>query len=221
MKKYYEAYEKRYEQIHSMNLEWSSDNPSPIVEEIINRFSVSKESKILELGCGEGRDSFSLLKKGYDVCATDISLEAVKHCKRKKPEYESHFKTLNACEDKLDDKFDLIYSIAVLHMLVLDEDRNKFLTFVKNHLTEDGIALILTMGDGELEKSSDVSKAFENAERVHEETGKTVQVAETSCRIVSFDTFEKELAQNGLTVLEKGITAIEPGFPVIMYAVVR
>lgn len=221
MKKYYEAYEKRYEQIHSFNLEWSAGNPSPILEEIIHKFVISKESKILELGCGEGRDAFELLKKGYDVCATDISEEAVNYCKRKNPEYGNCFLRLNACEDQLDEKYDLIYSIAVLHMLVIDEDRNKFLSFIKSHLSDSGLALVLTMGDGEFEKSSDVSRAFEVVERVHRETGQKVQVAETSCRIVNFETFEKELKENGLEIIEKGLTAIEPDFPVIMYAVVR
>ena len=32
---------------------------------------------------------------------------------------------------------------------------------------------------------------------------------------------EKELAGNGLHILQQGLTAVEPDFPVMMYAVVR
>lgn len=221
MGKYYEAYDKRYSQIHAMDLEWESAGPSPIVEEILDNFSISKESEILELGCGEGRDAVYLLNEGYNVCASDISPEAVAFCQKKHPEFADRFIRLNACEDELDKKFDFIYSVAVIHMLVLDEDRNRFLSFIKSHLKENGLALILTMGNGEFERASDISRAFENAIRTHEKTGQKVEVAETSCRMVSFETLEQELKRNGLTVVEKGLTAVEPAFPVMMYVVVR
>ena len=77
MKKYYEAYDERYKQIHSMNLEWEANVHSPILDEVISKLDFGKASKILELGCGEGRDAFYLMKEGYDVCATDISPEAI------------------------------------------------------------------------------------------------------------------------------------------------
>ena len=39
--------------------------------------------------------------------------------------------------------------------------------------------------------------------------------------MVSFDTFEKELEQNGLVILEKGITSAMPDFNSLMFAVVK
>ena len=221
MKKYYEAYDERYKQIHSMNLEWEAKVHSPVLDEVIAKLGLDKESKMLELGCGEGGDAFYMMKKGYDVCATDISPEAILFCKQKGAEYADRFMVLNACEDSLDERFDFIYSVAVLHMLVLEEDRQKFLTFVKEHLKESGAALMLSMGDGEMERSSDISNAFEKQERVHTETGTKVYVASTSCKMVSFSTLEAEMEQSGLLVEEKGITSIEPSFPMIMYAIVK
>ena len=104
-------------------------------------------------------------------------------------------------------------------MLVLDEDRDGFYQFIRNHLTTDGIALICTMGDGEIERQSDISTAFTLQERNHE-SGK-MMVAGTSCRMVSWDTFESELARNGLTLIEKGITSALPNFNNLMYAVIK
>ena len=220
-RKYYEAYDERYKQIHSMNLEWEASVHSPIMDEILAKLEVNQKSKILELGCGEGRDAIHLLQQGYDVLASDISPEAISFCQKKVPEYADKFMVLNACEDSWDKTYDLIYSIAVLHMLVLEEDRNKFLAFVREHLNENGYGLILTMGDGEMERSSDISSAFDKQERVHVETGTKVCIASTSCKIVSFTTLEREIEENGLSIVEKGITAIEPGFPMIMYAIVK
>ena len=48
-----------------------------------------------------------------------------------------------------------------------------------------------------------------------------VQVAGTPCRMVSFETFCRELRRNGLAVLPQGFTAVEPDFPQMMYAVVK
>ena len=221
MKKYYEAYDERYKQIHSLHLEWGADVHSPILDEIMDKFNLTLESKILELGCGEGRDAIYLMKHGYDICASDISSEAVSFCKKKASEYVKRFIVLNACEDTLDETYDFIYSIAVLHMLVLEEDRNKFLTFIREHLKESGIGLILSMGDGEMERSSGIDSAFKKQERIHIKTGTKVCIASTSCKIVSFPVLEKELEQNGLIIMEKGITSIKPDFPIIMYVVVK
>jgi hypothetical protein len=38
MKKYYEAYDDRYKQVHKEGLSWSTNNNTKIVEEIINIF---------------------------------------------------------------------------------------------------------------------------------------------------------------------------------------
>ena len=220
-KKYYEAYDDRYKQIHQMNLQWEANVHSPILDEVIVKLGFDEKCKILELGCGEGRDAIHLMQQGYDVDASDISPEVISYCKRKAPKYADRFMILNACEDFLDDTYDFIYSIAVLHMLVLEEDRNKFLTFIREHLKESGWGLLLSMGDGIMERSSNIDNAFERQERVHIETGTKVCVASTSCRMVSFPTLERELERNGLLVIEKGITSIEPGFPMIMYALVK
>ena len=79
--------------------------------------------------------------------------------------------------------------------------------------------MISTMGDGTFEMQSDITQAFTPKEREHE-SGK-VMVAGTSCRMVSFTTFENEIERNGLTIMEKGITQALPDFNSLMYAVVK
>ena len=54
-KKYYQAYDERYRQVHEQSLQWSSQSPSPIVREILEKYHISKNDSILEIGCGEGR----------------------------------------------------------------------------------------------------------------------------------------------------------------------
>lgn len=220
-KKYYDAYDERYKQIHNENLQWFSDEPSPIVSETINKLGFNNSHKLLELGCGEGRDALYLLEQGFDVLATDISSEAVRYCRDKNARFTNRFQILDCINGVLDQKFDFIYAVAVLHMLVDNSDRNAFYSFIRDHLSTRGTALICTMGDGAFEFNTDTSSAFELSERTHENSGKKFNVATTSCRVVNFETFEFELSQNGLFIMEKGNTCIEPDFPQMMYAIVK
>ncbi len=221
MAKYYEAYEKRYRQVHEKQLSWASNQPSPIVLETIEKYTVKKTDKILELGCGEGRDSIFLLKQGYSVLGTDISKEAIQFCISQNQEYHCSFQVLDICTSNLEEKFDFIYSVGVIHMLVLQEDRDAYLRFIASHLTKTGTALILTMGNGTDEYESGIEHAFENTIRTHQETGQELLVASTSCKVVNFENFERELQKNNLKLIEKGITEQVPECSVMMYGVVQ
>lgn len=218
-RKYYTAYEERYKTAHSHGVSWSSDVSTPLVMEVIEKYRINHGQRLLEIGCGEGRDSRTVLENGYDLMATDVSGEAIAYCKKQMPQFERHFSVLDCLSDRLDMRFDFVFAVAVIHMLVPDGDRNGFYQFVHDQLRADGIALICTMGDGVFETQSDISEAFTLQERNHE-SGK-MMVAGTSCRMVSFATFEKELSGNDLMILEKGITSAYPDFNSLMYAVVK
>lgn len=220
MRKYYEAYDDRYKQVHEKKLQWASDCPSAIVEQVMERFGISPASEILELGCGEGRDARHLLAKGYRVTATDISPEAIRYCRFTNPRFADRFQVLDCVAGEWEAKYDFIYAVAVVHMLVESADRAAFYSFLRDHLKENGIALICTMGDGTLERKSDISTAFALQTRTHGETGVPLQLAGTSCRMVTWDTFLREIGESGLEAAEQGLTAVAPDFPVMMYAVV-
>lgn len=217
--KYYAAYEERYKQAHACGVSWASDVGTPIVMDVLKRYRIAPACKLLEIGCGEGRDAKIVLQNGYRLSATDLSAEAISYCKHTLPQFSESFSVLDCLADTLEDKFDVIFAVAVVHMLVLDADRDGFYRFIREHLTQNGIALICTMGDGETERQSDISTAFTLQERNHE-SGK-MMVAGTSCRMVSFAVFERELEKNGLKIVEKGITEALPNFNSLMYAVVK
>lgn len=222
MAKYYEAYEKRYRQVHEKKLSWASDKNSPIVLDTLKKYVKSDTARILDVGCGEGRDCLFLMNLGYDVQALDISEEAIRYCQSKAGvENASRFHVVDVCSGEFAGEFDFIYSVATLHMLVLKEDRENYLAFIREHLTKNGLALILSMGDGEMERESNIDDAFEDVKRPHQETGEELMIAATTCKIVSSDTFRRELKENGFEILEDGLTSIQPDFPLILYAVVK
>ena len=219
--KYYQAYDDRYRQIHSLNLCWFNQSPSAIVSDIIDEFSVTQNQKILEIGCGEGRDAFELIRRGYDLLATDVSPTAIKFCESQMPYQKERFQILDCLLDSILSKFDFIYAVAVVHMLVPDSDRNTFYQFIYEHLNEEGIALICSMGDGTNRMQTDIDTAFDLKDRIHEASGISVMIANTSCRIVDFETFRDEIQRNQLEIVKQGTTSVAPDFPEMIYAVVR
>jgi len=219
-RKYYEAYDDRYKQVHKNFLQWASDENSEPVIEIMEKYNIDTKMQILEIGCGEGRDAIYLLKKGYNVYATDISPTAVDYCKKIYPQKPEAFGVLNCLTDGIDNKFDFIYAVAIVHMLVLDEDRNKFYKFIFNQLNENGVALICTMGDGQEEKATNINIAFELREKTHQ-SGAKLNIAETSCRIVNMNYFLHEIKDNNLEIVESGTTTSVPGFTTMLFAVVK
>ena len=220
-RKYYEAYDDRYMQIHGQGLQWFDDAPSAIVKETISAYGITSQHKLLELGCGEGRDALPLLAEGYDLIATDISHEAIRFCRERYPQYADRFRVLDCTYGEDKGLYDFIFAVAVIHMLVEDTDRSAFFRFIYDHLRDGGLALICSMGDGRSAYSSDICSAFDLRERTHGSTGKTVCVASTSCRMVTLETFHDELVRSGVRVIDSGITSVEPDFPQMMYAVIR
>lgn len=218
---YYKAYDDRYRQIHALGLSWASRAPTPLLGVILARYGIGKDARMLEVGCGEGRDALPLLRKGYDLTAADVSPEAVRWCRDQCPERADAFRVLDVCREELGERFDFIFSTAVLHMLTEDRDREAFFIFFRRHLAPGGYGLVLSMGDGETEFRSDPDKAFEPTERTHQSTGQPVTVAATSCRIVSARTLRAEAERMGLTVREAGHTSVPGEFDQMIYLLLQ
>ena len=82
---------------------------------------MKENEKMLEIGCGEGRDSKYLLNKNYNLLATDVSKETISYCKNIDSIHKECYKGLDALSNNSsNEKFGFIYSVACLHMLVLD-----------------------------------------------------------------------------------------------------
>ena len=203
MKKYYEAYEERYKKIHAeTGLAWAGEKPSPTILKLLKKYNASKDSTILDLGCGEGQNALYVMKHKYNVEGCDISKEAIEWCKNKAREKklnENNFFVMDILKNNLKKKYDFIYSVAVLHMLVEEKDRLKFLVFIRKHLKENGKAFIIVMGDGKEERRSDTTKAFDLADRPFGDS--IVKVATTSCRMVNWEKLLEEMDKANLKVL--------------------
>ena len=219
---YYKAYEKRYSQVYENNMLWSTKENTQEVLNCIKEYKINKKSKILDLGCGEGRDAIYLLNNGYDVLAVDYSQTVIEKCKElSNNNYNKHFRQFDLINDKMNCKFDFIYSIAVLHMFVLQEHRNKFLVFIREHLKNNGICLISVLGDGKREYVSNIEEAFKNAKRTVMNNNTELEIVTTSCKIVNWEQLEHEIINNRLKIEQKWISNNIPEFENSMCVVVK
>ncbi len=220
-KSYYKAYEERYRQVYKQDFLWFSKENTPDVIKIIEEYSIGKDFSILEVGCGEGRDAIYLLERGYQVLAVDYSKTVIDKCKQlTNHKYDASFRQLDIITDTLDEKYDFIYSVAVIHMFVSKVHRKAFYQFIYNSLKEEGKALIFSMGDGKKQYESSIEEAFSNVKRKVSNNQKEVEVVATSCKMVDWDTFLEELAENNLMVKKKWITNTVSEFSSMMAVVV-
>ena len=106
---------------------WALDlEPSKFAEKFVAALKKRKlkEYKILEIGCGNGRDSLFFAENGFNVTSIDISQNALILAGKNKQAYlfkntlpgdlTFHQADAEALPFK-DEKFDAVYSLSVLH----------------------------------------------------------------------------------------------------------
>lgn len=116
--------------------------PNPEIETYLNYFN--KRGAVLEIGCGEAKNSFYLIKNGFqNVNAFDLSEHAIAKVHRIAEEKNIKINAFvqNLCEFEWKENYDLIISYATLHF-VTKKEWHKFLEEAKNHTNPGGIHVI-------------------------------------------------------------------------------
>lgn len=92
----------------------------PVAKQLIERYGLTNDSKILDVGCGKGYLLYEIKKilPGCQVVGFDISQHAIKNSKE---EIKPNIKQIKAQEEYpfKDDYFDLVISITTLHNLLI------------------------------------------------------------------------------------------------------
>lgn len=153
MKKYYELHEEFWQGLVSKGfVSWDRESEEDLLSRERN-LTLSKYlehfevNNALDLGCGSGSQSFFLSSLGVNCTGIDISKTAINEGIKlsKKLGHKIEFICGDACDFNLGKKFDLITDSCLLHCLVWKEDRAKFFSRIKEHLSENGKAFIYTM----------------------------------------------------------------------------
>lgn len=99
-----------------------------------------KYQKVLDIGCGEGKDAVFLARCGYDVSAFDISDAGIEKCKRLADKANVHINTFkaNIWDYRLDSNYDILFSSGVFHYIKPDL-RCEIISDYKLHTNPGGI----------------------------------------------------------------------------------
>ena len=112
-------YEKLYE---SEDYYWGKE-PAEFLEKIIAARPPRRGMKVLDIGCGEGKDAVYMAKKGYTVTAFDLTVSGIEKTLRLAEEtgvrINAYVDDINTFET--DERFEIIYSSGTLQYLHKDQ----------------------------------------------------------------------------------------------------
>jgi len=118
--------------------------PVPFVAEAVPTFRHSNIKRVLDLGCGVGRNCTYLAKENFDVIGVDISLTALRIAKRlSKKEKLKNLAFLQATMDNLplsDCMLDAVICVSVIHHAIR-RDVTKTINEIHRILKKNGLFL--------------------------------------------------------------------------------
>lgn len=122
--------------------------PTPFCYRILDKYPPARHLKLLEIGCGEGRDAVFFARNGYDVTAFDIVPDGIKKAEQLAA---FHNVTINAFVTDMitfspKEQYDIVYGSRVLHYLP-KENRDAFFETYKNATVSGGINAFLVLVD--------------------------------------------------------------------------
>lgn len=143
------------------------------------------EGRVLEIGCGAGRDAQELIKMGYDYYGMDITAKLIESARKLNP--SGKFEEANLYDFRADEPFDGFWCAAVL--IHLPKERiDEALQSIKKNLKSKAIGFI-AMKEG-------VGERLEERPELDD--------AEFLFTYYEDDEFKGVLARNGFEVLKQG-----------------
>lgn len=126
------------------NFKERSDKPLNPEKDLIDSISYFKKGSVLDLACGDGRNSFFLLSQGFKVTGIDFSNEALQRLKRfaSRLNYE-----IDTCQ--VDLKFPTaLKNIGMFDNVLVNHYRlnTEQLYELAHHITQNGILFVCGFG---------------------------------------------------------------------------
>lgn len=168
---YYWGYDKRYAQTYEAGGEtWEAMEPNEVVTRFIGQLIPDKSAgRIIDLGCGEGRDSLWLAAQGYDVTGVDVAAAALDRARSlaRAQGLTPLFLERDVCylRGLAPAHYDVAFNMGCLHMMDDPTDRSRHLrrvyevlkpggTLVVNHCKENWLKGFWSIEDYEAVKTA-------------------------------------------------------------------
>lgn len=168
------------------------EEPSLFAVYVMNNYAY-RGAKMIEFGCGNGRDARYFAQKGLYVTATDIcesEIENLDRTNRRRRNLQYKFADFTNLPSKK--RFDIVYSRFTLHS-VDAAGQQRALEWAFRNLSDNGKICIETRGQkNELYKKGKVVEGEKDA-YIYEEHYR---------RFVNFSKFKKDIQDAGFSIIE-------------------
>ncbi|MCD4818329.1 MAG: methyltransferase domain-containing protein [Candidatus Cloacimonetes bacterium] len=120
--------------------------PSPSCFEVLKTLQPEKHLKLLDIGCGEGRNAIFFARNGYDVTAFDLEKDGVEKTKKLADKIGVKINVFQADINKfrLEENFDILFSTGTLHYIKYELRKEIFKNY-KDYTNVDGIHMFTTL----------------------------------------------------------------------------
>ncbi len=130
--------EKNWNQRYlNSDIPWEDSKPNAILKEILSNYC-RNQSKILEIGCGTGKNAYFLANLGYDVTAIDMSERAIELASERFTHSSIRFYCADFTKGEVKGKFDVVFDRGCLHSFTNQESYNLFAEYVSKILVKNG-----------------------------------------------------------------------------------
>ncbi len=129
-------YESRYD---TEEYYWGV-KPSEMCFEVMKLLPPTKPLRVLDIGCGEGKDAVFFAKNGYKVSAFDITQSGIDKAKRLAEQHRVNvnFFRADVKDFRLESEFDVIFCSGVLHYIP-NELREEIFKNYRSHTSAGGL----------------------------------------------------------------------------------
>jgi ubiquinone/menaquinone biosynthesis C-methylase UbiE len=143
-----------WNKVYSNDSSFFGDEPSKFALMCYEDFVKHKVKKILELGCGQGRDALFFASKGLEVYAIDSSAVAIENLRIKTKELnlDINLKNINALEGLpfSNDYFDAVYSHMFYNISFNDSELKLLFSESKRVLKDNGLLSFSVRNDKDI-----------------------------------------------------------------------
>ncbi|MDH6132289.1 ubiquinone/menaquinone biosynthesis C-methylase UbiE [Kitasatospora sp. MAA4] len=145
---YYFGYEDRYRTVYENGAHlWESEEPNASLLQMMQERPDVFSGHIIDLGCGEGRDSLYLLSQGHTVVSVDVSHSALDRARERAT--AANLDASGFMERDIiylrgfdENSFDLAMNMGCLHMLVDEDQRARHISRVYDIVRPGGYFIV-------------------------------------------------------------------------------
>lgn len=195
--------------------EYYKKNPNPVDPSTFAKFTsgfLRPGKSLIELGCGNGRDSVFFANKGVRVTAVDQVETEMDYLNHKYSLYNLEFKADDFTNLNLDNTYDYIYSRFTLHS-INEEAEYRVIKWISSQLNNKGLFF--------LEVRSINDPMFSKGERI----SNTENVTTHYRRYLDFEETVNKLEKSGLNVIyqleSQGLSVYKDDDPMLIRIVAK